>query len=304
MTAVTRFSVVAATAGTGILPEGPFWDTRRRRLLWVDIQAGLVHEGLLEPDGSILPTGKSQFPGTVGAVTVSWDGDLAVATADFVLLVDASGDRRVFNRVLAPRSGRRINDAGTDPAGRLYLGTLSLTHPSESEVLVRIEDDGAVTVIDDDLTLSNGIAWSPAGDRMYNVDSLRHTVYVRDYDPATGNCGGREIFLDGLTGIPDGICTDRDGAVWAAMWGTGQARRYTRDGVLDAVVDVPVPHVSSVGFAGPDLGTLVITTARQGLTTTQLARYPAAGALFTAHVAVPGVPVAAWRRPALWKGRE
>ncbi|MEV0341806.1 SMP-30/gluconolactonase/LRE family protein [Nocardia sp. NPDC050713] len=299
-----EFPAFRATRMCGVLSEGPTWDTVRARLLWVDIHGGLVHEGVLECDGSITAVQDLEFSSTVGSVAVSKTGALAVAAAETVLIIDPEGNRRVFSRILPPRSGRRINDASTDPAGRLYLGTLSLEQPSESEVLVRIEDDGEMTVIDDDLTLSNGIAWSPSGDRMYSVDSLRRTIYVRDYDPATGRTGRREVFIDGLTGIPDGICADRDGGLWVAVWGTGQVRRYDRDGVHDAVIRVPAPHVSSVGFAGTDLGTLVITTARQDLGAAQLERYPASGALFTASVAVPGVPVAPWRGPISQEGTE
>ncbi|MEU2257737.1 SMP-30/gluconolactonase/LRE family protein [Nocardia xishanensis] len=299
-----EFPAFRATRMCGVLSEGPTWDAARERLLWVDIQAGLVHEGVLECDGSITAVQRFEFSGTVGAVAVSTAEALAVAAADTVLIIDPEGDRREFSRILPPRSGRRINDASTDPAGRLYLGTLSLEQPSESEVLVRIEDDGEVTVIDDDLTLSNGIAWSPSGDRMYSVDSLRRTIYVREYDPATGRTGRREVFIDGLTGIPDGICADRDGGLWVAVWGAGQVRRYDRDGGQDAVIDVPVPHVSSVGFAGTDLGTLVITTAQQDLTAAELQRFPASGALFTASVDVPGVPIAPWRGSIYQEGNE
>ncbi|WP_063021847.1 SMP-30/gluconolactonase/LRE family protein [Nocardia niwae] len=299
-----EFEAVRATLACGQLSEGPVWDALRECVLWVDIVDGLVHQGELRPDGSITGISTRKVPGTVGAVAVSCSGTLAIAARDSVLIAEADSPGRVFSQVLQPDSGRRLNDAATDPAGRLYVGTLSMTEPSESETLVRIEDDGRVVVIDDDLTLSNGIAWSPAGDRMFTVDSLRRTIYTRKYHPATGVSGSREVFIEGLDAIPDGICTDRDGGVWVALWGAAQVRRYGGDGAPSAVIRVPAPHVSSVGFAGADLDTLVITTARQDLSAARLARNPDSGALFTAHVDVPGTPVAPWRGPLLGKAKD
>ncbi|MGW5569900.1 SMP-30/gluconolactonase/LRE family protein [Nocardia thailandica] len=292
-----EFQAVRATPACGHLSEGPVWDAIRERLLWVDITAGFVHEGVIGSDGSIAVLGTRKVAGTAGAVAVSCSGTLAIAATDSVLVTEDDDTLRVFSQVLPSGTGRRLNDMGTDPAGRLYLGTLSVTNPSESEILVRIEDDGAVVVIDDDLTLSNGIAWSPAGDRMFTVDSLKRTIYSREYHLATGVSGRREVFIDGLDAIPDGICTDRDGSLWVALWGAAEVRRYSADGELVAVIRVPAPHVTSVGFVGSDLDTLVITTAQQDLSPARLSRNPASGALFTARVDVPGTPVASWLGP-------
>jgi sugar lactone lactonase YvrE len=64
--------------------------------------------------------------------------------------------------------------------------------------------------------------------------------------------------------------------------------------VLDRSIRVPAPHVSSVAFAGPDLDTLVITTATQDLTEEQLTASPLSGKLFTARPGVRGLPVPPW----------
>ncbi|KHL04755.1 SMP-30/gluconolactonase/LRE family protein, partial [Sinomonas humi] len=77
-------------------------------------------------------------------------------------------------------------------------------------------------------------------------------------------------------------------------WGLGEVRRYSPDGELTESVSVPAPHTSSVVFAGPELDTLVITTATQDLTDAQLAEYPASGRLFTARPGVHGLPQPLW----------
>ena len=177
------------------------------------------------------------------------------------------------------------------------MGTLSLEGPSEREVLVRVEADARLTVLDDDLALSNGLAWSSDGRRMFSVDTLRHTVAVRDYDPGSGAVGPRRVHLRLDDGLPDGIAMDAADHLWVAIWGGGEVRRYAPDGTLVDRIATGAPHTSSVAFAGDDLGTLVITTATSELSDDQLRAHPGSGRLFTAPVDVPGLPVAPWKGP-------
>ena len=66
--------------------------------------------------------------------------------------------------------------------------------------------------------------------------------------------------IDEADGSPDGMTIDTDGALWVALWGGGQVRRYLPDGELDEILDIDATNVSCCTF-GPD-GTLYITTAR------------------------------------------
>nr|WP_257101358.1 SMP-30/gluconolactonase/LRE family protein [Streptomyces sp. alain-838] len=282
-----------ATAETFRLAEGPLWDAGRQRLLWVDILAGRVFEGLLDR-GRVEVVERHVFDSTVGAVAVAADGTLLVAAQESLLTLGVDGRRREGPRIVPRGERRRLNDGATDPAGRFLVGTLSLDGPSRHEVLVRLESDDRITRLDDDLTLSNGLAWSPDGRRMYSVDTMRRTVFVRDYDPVDGSTGERRVHLRLTDGLPDGIAVDADDHLWTAVWGAGEVRRYAPDGTVTDRVSVPAPHTSSVAFAGPDLRTLVITTASAELTDAQRRARPDSGRLFTARVGVPGVPTATW----------
>lgn len=76
--------------------------------------------------------------------------------------------------------------------------------------------------------------------------------------------------------------------MWVALYGGGAVRRYTPDGTLDEVVDLPVSKVTACTFGGPELDRLFITTSREHLPPDA---EPRAGALFTCTPGVRGVPV-------------
>lgn len=283
----------AATAETFHLAEGPVWDAARRRLLWVDILRNMLLEGTLD-QGRITVVRRHAFDGMVGAVAVADDGTLLVAAQEHLVVLRNDGSRQDGPRVIPAGEPRRLNDGSTDPAGRFLVGSLCLDGPSEREVLVRLEPDGRITELDCDLTLSNGLAWSVDGRRMYSVDTERGTVFVRDYDAATGTVGERHVHLHLQGELPDGIALDAADHLWVAVWGAGEVRRYAPDGALTDRLTVPAPHTSCVAFAGDDLRTLVITTATAELSRHQRQAHPDSGRLFTIQVDVPGIPIPTW----------
>ena len=271
------------------LAEGPVWDDRGQRLLWVDILAGDVLIGSFDGDDSIRIIDELHFETSVGAVALTEGDDLVVAALDRLVLVTPDGGRLAGPRLFED-SGRRFNDGKPDPAGRYLIGTMSLAGPSATEQLFRV--GGIVDVIDDDLTLSNGLAWTSDGSRMYSVDTLARVVRMRDYEPATGRFGRWSPFATLDAGHPDGICIDADDHLWVAVWGEGAVLRFAPDGAVVDRVEVAAPYTSSVAFAGADLDILVITTASDDHAHLDVAGYPDSGRLFTARAGVRGVPTA------------
>ena len=281
------------------LAEGPVWDDARQRLLWVDINAGVVHTGILrDGDAGIEARDRIKLGGTVGAVACSAAGELLIAGARHLHTVGPDGVVTTGAQLIPDGKASRLNDGKCDPAGRFLVGSLALDHRQGNEILVSIGHGGDVTVIDDDLSLSNGLGWSPDGTVLYSIDTIPGLIWSRTYDPSTGATGPRREFLH-LTGeLPDGKCVDSDGNLWVAIWGAGQVRCYSPDRAHLATVDVAAPNTSSAAFIGPDLSTLLITTASEQLTDDQLAEFPDSGRLFTCRVGVTGLSVSPWASPA------
>lgn len=295
---MTAFQAVRASASRHVLAEGPVWVAKNSRILWVDIERGSVFIGRLLA-GVIEQTHQFDFDGTVGAAVAGDDDSILVATRNRLVVIRPDGSRYDGPLVVDPTVASRTNDGACDPMGRFLIGTAALDGHEGSERLLRLEFDGSLTVLDSDLTLSNGIAWSPDGTIMYSTDTVPGVIWVRDYDPITGAFGMRREHLRIYDGSPDGICVDSRGALWVAVWGSGEVRSFHPSGAPAHVVTVPVPHVSSVAFVGDDLDRLLISTASRDLTERELAQYPDAGRLFLADVGVAGIPTSTWASAAL-----
>jgi sugar lactone lactonase YvrE len=290
---VIGYTATTASEAVYELAEGPLWDPVRKRVLWVDIPAGQVCEGHLGDDGArVVTTVTHQFANTVGAVATAQDGRLLVAGDKRLMMIDGDGVR-YGPQVIPSVDANRFNDGKCDPAGNFVVGTLSLDGTDDRQMLLHA-DGSRIRVIDDDLGLSNGLAWSVDGGTLYSVDTVRGNVWRRSYDAGTASWAGRQLLFQISEELPDGMCVDVEGNLWIALWGAGQVRRYSPKGEVLAVVDVAAPHTSSVCFVGDRLDSLLITTARAELTPAQRQQYPLSGRLFTVAVDTCGAPAPLW----------
>jgi sugar lactone lactonase YvrE len=165
-------------------------------------------------------------------------------------------------------------------------------------VLYRLELDGTCTTVLTGLTISNGIGWSPDGSVMYLSDSGTSRIDRFDFDAATGDISGRRTIVQIAEPdvAPDGLTVDTAGDVWVALWGGAAVRCYSPEGSLLATVPVPVDRPTSCAFGGPDLSTLFITTAREGLDDSARARQPDAGRVFRVDgLGASGAPCSIYR---------
>jgi sugar lactone lactonase YvrE len=191
------------------------------------------------------------------------------------------------------RTAVRFNDGKPDPWGNFCAGTMAWDETGNPPgSLYRLSPDGTVTELFGDVGLSNGLDWTDDRRLFYYADSNIGRVDLFDTDPDTGALSGRRPFVTVPEAdcVPDGLTLDAEGCLWLAVWESGELRRFTPDGRLDTVVRLPARQVTSAAFGGPDLGTLYITTARQGYTESDRRQQPHAGDIFACTPGVPGRP--------------
>lgn len=262
--------------------EGPVWSDRWGGLRWVDMLAGDVLS--LAGDGSVHRRHVGQL---AAALRPRSGGGAVLAIERSFVLEDADGTVTPLPPVWTDPTVR-MNEGGCDPDGRFWCGSTAYDFRPGAGAVYRLDPDGSTHRMLDGVTISNGLEWSPDGSLAYYADTPTGRVDVFDYDTAAGLTGRRPLVQ--LTGgeEPDGLTVDAGGGVWVAMNSSGAVHRYTPDGVLDGVVELPTPTVTACTFGGPDLDQLYITTSR---VRTAPGEDPAAGSLFRADVGVRGLPV-------------
>ena len=241
-----------------IVGEGPAWNAGLGVLHSVDVRREKVYT--YNPTlGTVESFSTKSAP---GAVIPTTGNKLAIALVDGIYLANLDGSN-LDNKFMieAEILGNRMNDAKCDPNGVLFAGTMG-DNKSPSGSLYRINSEGFEKVCKD-ITVSNGLAWSPNGSKIYYIDSGKRSVQISDFDLSTSSIIGFKNFIEFPTsfGIPDGMCADKEGGIWVAFFGGQQVRRFSESGIQTHEINLPVPLVTSCCFAGEDSTTLYITTA-------------------------------------------
>jgi sugar lactone lactonase YvrE len=272
-----------------LLGESPLWDAREGALFWVDTRARRVRRWAAGASDEIRDWAT---PSDVGSIALAQPGRLLLALADAFAMLDlASGDITPLAEVHHPKPPMRLNDGRTDREGRFVCGSMVLHRRDPEGRLYRVETDGRVTPLLDGIAVSNSTCFSPDGRTMYFADSLAGVIRAWDYG-LDGPLSNQRDFADTRPegSGPDGATVDAEGCLWVALVMAARIARYSPEGRLLRVMDVPVPYPSCPCFGGPELDTLYVTSIRDSGNVLR-SDAPAAGALVELRgIGVRGLP--------------
>ena len=260
------------------------WDEREKLIYWVDIPGRQLHR--YDPE-----TGRDD------AMPLAQEmGCFALAERGGFICGMRSGYARLdrfdgaFTHLASPdydRAKARFNDGRCDSAGRFWAGTMWEPRDRAGGFVYRLDADGRFSAQCNPVIIANGITFAPDGGGMTLADTTNHVLWAFDYDTAAGVAANRRVLrsYEPASGRPDGACVDAEGNVYVAIMAGGRVEKVSPAGELLAVIELPIPNITCCTFAGDDLRTLYITTARTRMTDAELAAHPYAGGLF------------AWRLP-------
>lgn len=192
------------------------------------------------------------------------DGSLLVVSMHHQQLLAWRGG--VLARVadLSTHAGGPCNDMVVDAQGRAYVGNFGFDLYAKEEAcatcLLRVDLDGSVHRVAEDMWFPNGMAITPDGQTLMVAETFRNRLTAFTIAP-DGSLKNRRVFAE-LQGVfPDGLCLDAEGAVWVA-----DARGHA---VLRVVEGLGVVERVSTGehqsyacmLGGADGHTLFICTA-------------------------------------------
>jgi D-xylonolactonase len=267
-----------------VVGEGVIWHPAERCVYWVDILTGRLFR--YEP-----ASGRHEqvYQGEqVGGVTIQSDGALLLFGERGAVRRWQTGRLTTIIDEIAADRDSRFNDVIADPAGRVFCGTMA--GPSGAGRLYRLDPDGRLTVILEDIQVPNGLGFTPDRRGLYFTDTMRKAIYRFDYDIASGELTNRRTYVqvpaEAAEGLPDGMTVDTAGDIWSARWDGGCLVRYAADGREVARYALPARKVASAAFGGDDYRDLYVITAGGDKKATDGA---GAGALYRCRPGVAGV---------------
>ncbi len=272
--------IVEARATLG---EGPAWDEKTQTLYWLDILEKRIYAG------TELLTQVDEF---IGCLAPCKNGHLILGKRASFVEFDPVSSQQTVLVTLDESATNRVNDGKCDPAGRFLAGTMDMNEKDPTGSFYSF--DGASTrTLFRDVTISNGMAWSPDYKTFYYIDTPTCEVRAYDYDVKTGEIANRRRAFEvpKSLGWADGMTSDVEGNLWIAMWGGAQVTRWDpRTGQLLEQISVPALQSSCPVFGGKDRNELYVTSARKGMSEADLNKYPLSGGLFKVVTKHEGMP--------------
>jgi sugar lactone lactonase YvrE len=261
--------------------EGPVWDGRDQVLMWVDQYRGLIRRARKSPSGLFQELDPFAVGMAIGALAPSSDGGWVIAAGNGFHSLRRDGSMRLIADVLPNEPPlRRMNDGKADPVGRFWAGSMSYGKEFGEGGLYRLSGDTSELMIAG-VTISNGLAWTPDASTMYYIDTPTRTVQAFSLDPHGLGVGEVVVRVPEGAGEPDGMCIDREGRLWVALWGGRAVHCYSPNGRLLEIVEVDAVQVSSCCFGGPLGSTLFITTSQEDYGEAEREQDPHAGMIFS-----------------------
>ena len=251
-----------------ILGEGITYCSITNNLYWLDInnKSKLFKLNLSSNKKEVF-----ELPEIVTATSIKSDSELILASNNGLNLFDFSNKK--FQRVLNIEDqliSTRSNDGGSDAFGRFWLGTMQNNFDKDGNdvpikdnigKLYKVDIDKTISIVEEGLAIPNTFVWSPDNSIFYFTDTLSGSIFNYDFNLEQGELTNKKKFASYDRGLPDGSTIDTDGCLWNCRWGGSCIVRFTPNGKVDHVIEMPVQNITNCIFGGKDMKTLFITTA-------------------------------------------
>ena len=250
------------------LGEGITFSSTDNYLYWLDIgnKSKLYKLDLSSNKKEIF-----ELPEIVTATSIKSQDELILATNNGLKLFNTSNAK--FESVVTIEEEQtltRSNDGASDAYGRFWFGTMQNNFdnngngiPIKDNIgkLYRVDINRKISIIEEGLGIPNTFVWSPDNNNFYFSDTLKGTILSYNFELENGELSNKKELASFNRGHPDGSTIDTDGCIWNCRWGGSCIVRFTPNGQVDQIIEMPVENITNCIFGGQDMKTLFVTTA-------------------------------------------
>ena len=276
--------VLAAEAQLG---EGALWDAERGVVWFVDIK----RKRLWHFDPATGSNAFAEAPEQIGWAVPAEGGLLLCGLQDGLHTFDP--ERRRFEKLAAVPGepvANRLNDACTDPWGRVWFGSMDDGEQGKTGRFYVFDRGNIRPAGPSGIGITNGPAVNAAGTRIYFTDTGSQKIFAAAL--TSEGVGEPQLFVDTARhfpkAYPDGPVVDAEGHVWSAFYFGACVARFSPEGELVDRIAIPARDVTKMAFGGADLATGYVTSATKNMAAADMAAFPQAGSLFAFDAPVKG----------------
>jgi gluconolactonase len=263
---------------TGMLwAEGPAWNGVGKFLVWSDIP-NAVQMRWLDEDGHV---SRFRYPsGNSNGNTFDWEGRQISCEhgGRRVVRYEHDGTVTVLADEYDGKPFNSPNDAVVHPNGSVWFtdppyGSWGNYEGNKGEILLkeavyRIDPDGTVEMVTDEIDKPNGLCFSHDYTRLFVADTGPGDIKVWDVVDETTLTNGQlfhDMVFDGTHVGPDGLRADIDGNIWGSGGWVGDGFNgihvFAPDG--ERIGQILLPETTSnLCFGGPKRNRLFMTASQ------------------------------------------
>ena len=183
-------------------------------------------------------------------------------------------------KIESKKLNNRINDGKTDPAGRLWFGTMDNFEKKCTGSLYCLDNYLRLHKVDDKYFITNGPAFLNKNN-FYHTDSRKRIIYKIRINNKL-KIVKKSIFVkfNKLDGSPDGMTTDRKNNLWVCHYGGSRISVYDLNGKMIKKIILPAKNITNCTFGGLRNNELFVSSARKDMKLKEIKKYPLSGGLF------------------------
>ena len=242
--------------------ESCFWDPRDNHLWWTDISSQKILK--LNPDNSVT---YYELPERACFILPRMSKGFVIGFPNSICLANEElNNFEIICKVETDIIETRVNDAKVDHFGGIVFGTYNENPNKESRKpnasVYRLSPSGELKKLFDNVTVSNGIAFSKSGDLMYFADTPTNLIrrFKIDKDFSSLIEINSFDYTKNFYGFPDGGTVDNQDNYWSARVRGGCILSIGKTGEVYNKIVTPSKTPTCLTFGGENLDQIYVTS--------------------------------------------